>query len=112
MAKGSQRGSKMAGVRQALAELGNDAKPVAIQEYLKKAGIDMSTNMVSNYKTHILKKSGKRRKRRGRKLVVAKAAAAPAPRNSIGMADLQQIKALTDRIGADKVRELATLLGK
>jgi hypothetical protein len=112
MAKGSQRGSKMAGVRAALAELGNDAKPVAIQEFLKKSGIEMSTNMVSNYKTHILKKSGKRRKRRGRKLVVAKVAAAPAARNSIGMADLQAVKALTDRLGAAKVQELAALLGR
>jgi hypothetical protein len=37
-------------VRQALARLGNDAKPLAIRQFIKKTfRLDVSTDMISRY---------------------------------------------------------------
>jgi hypothetical protein len=106
-----RKSSKMASVRQALSDLGSGAKPQALQEHLKtKLGIDMSTSHISNYKTAILKKEGKRRRRRGKRTVAAKVGGGRG--GSISLADIQAVKALTDRIGAEKVKELAAVLSK
>jgi hypothetical protein len=59
--------NKMEAVRQALHELGMDAKPAEIQTLIKdKFGVEMTLDHISNYKSHIRKASGKG-KRRGRK---------------------------------------------
>jgi hypothetical protein len=59
--------SKMDAVREALRELTSDAKPAQIQGFIKaKFGVAMTLDHISNYKSNILKKSGKG-KRRGRK---------------------------------------------
>lgn len=52
--------SKAQGVREAMANLGADAKPQAIQDYLKQHhGIEMDATMISSYKSNELKKGGK-----------------------------------------------------
>ena len=103
--------SKIAAVRETLSVLGSDAKPLAIQDYLKsKLDIDMTTNMISNYKTAIHKKAGKRGRPKGKRSAARKAPANH--RGNISLADIQAVKALTDRIGADKVKELAAVLSK
>jgi hypothetical protein len=103
--------SKMGAVRQALETLGADAKPLAIQDYVKKEhGIEMSTNMISNYKTHLAKRGKRRGRKPGRKPALA--TSAPERRGSISMADIEAVKALTQRLGADKVRDLAAVLAK
>src|SRR4051812_38650675 len=65
-APGSKAASKMDAVRQALGELGKDAKPKDIQQHIKERyGIDnMTLQHISTYKSSLRKK---RRGRRGRK---------------------------------------------
>lgn len=105
-----RKSNKMDAVRKTLTELGNDAKPRAIQEHLKSQGVTMSTNMISNYKTVIRKKTGKRGRPRGKRLVIRKTTVGRGSGGGISLADIQTVKKLTDRIGADKVKELATVL--
>jgi hypothetical protein len=102
--------SKMDSVRQAMAALGNDAKPLEIQAHLKKLGVSLDTSLISNYKGYLQKHAGKKGKRRGRK--AAKTATAGGSAGGISMAEIAAVKALTDRIGAAKVADLAKVLGK
>jgi hypothetical protein len=110
--------SKIDAVRSALKELGNDAMPGKIQDFVKeKFGLEMSTGHVSNYKSHLLKKKGKR----GRKKKVVDAAptamaAAPvkaaAPvRVSVSLTDIAAVKELVGRVGEDNLKNLIGLLG-
>lgn len=100
--------SKMAAVREALSVLGKKAKPVAIQEYLRTKGVEMTTGMVSNYKSLLTKK--KRRKKR------KVADAAPAVEEGavrskgITMADIIAVQELAAKMGPAKFRELAKVL--
>src|SRR5262245_6105484 len=100
------RVNKMEAVRQAIDQHGKDIKPGEIVEFVRsKFGAGMSDAMASNYKSTILRK-GVRKKR--------KLAAVPATtrNHGISLADIQEVKALVDRIGAEKVRQLAELLAK
>jgi len=99
----------MEGVRRALADLGSDAKPLEIKAFLKREfGINMEPNMISNYKSMIKSggnKSGLIRRPRG--------GMAPAIRGANGgfsIEEIQAVKEVADRIGADKVRQLAAVL--
>src|SRR5580693_100357 len=48
-------------VRQAISELGKDASPIKIQEFVKsKFKMDMTTAHVSNYKTTVVREKGKK----------------------------------------------------
>jgi hypothetical protein len=72
--------NKMNAVREALRELGMDAKPAAIQTFIKdKFGVEMTLDHISNYKSSIRRKGGKGR-RRGRKPGPKPGAAAAAPK--------------------------------
>jgi hypothetical protein len=60
--------NKAAVVREALAALGNDAKPGAIQEWIKaNYKVDMEATMISSYKSNELKKAGGAKSGRGGK---------------------------------------------
>lgn len=118
MARQKSKGgmTKAEAVRQTLAKLGNDVKPNDIVNHVKTAfGLDMSYDMASTYKSAALKKAGG--KRRGRK-PGRKPAVDAAPTNgrraggSISLADIQAVKELADRLGADKVRQLAEVLAR
>src|SRR5947209_698225 len=55
--------SKMEAVRRALAQLGREAKPLQIKDYIKSEfGIEMGADHISTYKGDILKKAGRRSK--------------------------------------------------
>jgi hypothetical protein len=96
----------MEGVRRALSELGNKAPPLRIQEYVaEKFGIIMETQVISSYKTKL--KRG-RRGRRARKGVVSAAAHAGA----FTLQDIEAVKEVANRIGVDKVKQLADVLSK
>lgn len=106
--------SKIDAVRAALKELGNDAMPGKIQDFVKeKFGLEMSTGHVSNYKSHLLKKKGKR----GRKKKVAEAApaaavaAVKAPPTRVSLTDIAAVKDLVGRVGEDNLKNLIGLLG-
>ena len=70
----------MDAVREALRQLGWDAKPAQIQGFIKeKFGVEMTLDHISNYKSDIRRKSGKGKKR-GRKPGPKPAAAGAAPK--------------------------------
>jgi hypothetical protein len=108
--------SKMEAMRQIFDARGYDIKPLEIQSHLKKEfGINMTTTVISSYKTTI---TSKRKGKRGKKkmsAIAAESQAAPAPVSRAGgitVEDIRAVKELAKRIGADKVRQLAEVLAK
>src|ERR1700730_6569481 len=104
--------SKMEAVRQAITTLGKDAPLLDVIKFIKQNfNVEMSRAMAYTYKSAAIKQvAGKRRGRKpGRK-------AAPIANGrkaiAITLEDIQAVKALTDRIGAEKVRQLAAVLAK
>ena len=57
-AKGKRKGlSKMEVVRQALAKLGGDAKPIQLRDAIKESfGMELKLDLISTYKGEILRK--------------------------------------------------------
>jgi hypothetical protein len=96
--------SKAEAVRQALARLGYDAKPAAILKYIrKKFHLAMNSNTVSTYKATETKKAS------GSSAILGKPASGS---GDFSLEDLRAVKELTDRFGADKLKELADFLGR
>jgi hypothetical protein len=110
------RTNKRQAVRDAMDVLGMDAPPGDIRDHLKKAGLDMSTNMISSYKSQIRSKAGLKSKRRRRKggrrpkVEVAAVAAPRAPSDSISIKDLRTLREMADRLGAHRFKELFEVL--
>jgi len=123
--------NKLQCVRDALAELGNDAQPKDIQDFLKRRfDLDMNTKFIGTYKGTILRgKSGQRGIMRTPAAIApaeVPAATAPAPvpappkaspqvegtNGGISVEDIRAVKALVDRLGADGLRELAEVLSE
>jgi hypothetical protein len=101
--------SKMDAVRQTLAQLGAGAKPLEIKEFLKsRYSIDMSPGMISNYKSTINAGGKSKLIGRGR----GRPSSAMSAAGGFTLQDIQAVKQVADRIGADKVRELASVLAK
>ncbi len=107
--------SKGDAVRQALATLGADAKPKAVIEHVKQThGLDVSAQTVSN----LMASQGAPTKRRGRprkvEAVVVTVSEVLPPRKAaagdISLEDIRAVKELTERIGAEKVMQLAEVL--
>ena len=102
--------SKMEAVRQALAEMGHDAKPLQMQGYIKSnLGVEMSADHISTYKSSILRE-GKAKKKPATKPQGAPAAARTTTQGGISVEDVRAVKELADRIGSDKVRQLVEVL--
>lgn len=101
-------------VRKALKVLGKDAKPLALQAYLRENdNHDMATNMISSYKSMLTKRKKKKKAAAQRSEPSApKAAAAKASPAHISLKDIRAVKGLTSRLGAARVRELAEVLSK
>jgi hypothetical protein len=100
--------SKMGKVRAAMDELGPKAKPQAIQEYIKtKFNADISKNIISTYKFHILKKGGSGTKR-GRPAGSTKKTKTS---GTVLLDDLAAVQALVKRIGSAQVKQLVDMLG-
>lgn len=109
--------SKMEAMRQVLDAYGTKIKPLEIKDHLKKQfSIDMDTKVISSYKTSILsKKKGKKGKKvRGSQATTPQTSpAAPVSRSGgITLDDIRAVKELADRLGADKLRQLAEVLAK
>lgn len=100
--------SKLEAVRRAQAKLGKKAKPMEIQEFVKSNfKIDMTTSMISSYKTFLKSKrsGGAQKAKVGRPKASAGAV-------TISVDDIRAVKELADRIGAQKIKELAEVLSK
>ncbi|OAI39929.1 hypothetical protein AYO40_05285 [Planctomycetaceae bacterium SCGC AG-212-D15] len=109
--------SKMEAVRRVLSESGNDTMPIDIQSQLKKDfNIKMDPSVISNYKSTIIRLGGRKKKLgrpKGRKLgrpAGTRSSIKASPSSSITIADIQAVKALAERLGADKLRQLADVL--
>ena len=103
--------SKMECVRRVIKKMGIDVKPLEIQDRLKKKyQLDMSTSVISTYKNNVKKelksKGGHPKKQKGRSTSPAGAI------SEITLQDIQAVKTLVDRIGAQKLRELAGVFAK
>jgi hypothetical protein len=111
--KGDDGVSMMDMVRAALQELGKNAKPTAIQEFIKsKFDKEISKIIISNYKSTMKKKKGGKRRGRppGSKNLVAVAATASAGSKGIRLEDLTTVRGLVGRLGAGQVRQLVDVL--
>jgi hypothetical protein len=129
--------TKMDGVKRALADLGPDAKPLAIKDYVKSHfGIEISTDVVSVYKRTLAHKakdgetSGankgkpaapKPQLQPAKAPVATKTTLSPAaPKvesvkpaaGGVSLLDIGVVKDLMDRVGADSLRTLIDLLAK
>ena len=104
-ADGGDKGvSKMGLVREALQQLGGEAKPKAIQEHVKaKHGVDIPPTMISSYKSTILRTdSGRSTSGRGGR----------GGGVSVSLADVEQVQRLIDRVGANQLQQLIRVLSK
>ncbi|QDU18436.1 hypothetical protein [Urbifossiella limnaea] len=94
-------------VRAALAELGPKAKPKAIYDFIKeKFGREVTKGIISNYKS-TMKKKGLLPGRRG----PGRPPKAAATGETVRIDDLEAVRALVTRIGADQVARLVKVLG-
>lgn len=104
--------NKMQLVRDALDALGPKAKPLEIQaKVLELGGIEISTAMISSYKSMIMKGSGN--KSEGRKAgrpAGSKAGAAGSADIASIADDIILIRKLINRLGAKQVNELVDVL--
>jgi hypothetical protein len=113
---GEKRVNKMKLVRDALATLGNDAMPNQIADHIKaESSVEMSPNMVSNYKSSILKKLGLSPRRRGRRrgrprLTEVRENAQVTTSDRDFIKDVRTIREIADRLGINRLRELVELL--
>ena len=103
--------NKMEAIRRALAKLGNKAMPTEIQDFIKtNFGVEMTTKVISVYKSKLVKKKGKP----GRKPKVVGATAEPAPQRAmheaVSFKDLRIVKEIRTRLGPARMSELVALL--
>jgi hypothetical protein len=103
--------NKAEAIRRALAKLGNKAMPAEIQEFIKaRFGVEMTTKVISVYKSKLVKKKGKP----GRKPKVVGATAEPAPERAmheaVSFKDMRLVKEISDRLGPARMRELVALV--
>jgi hypothetical protein len=99
--------SKMEAMRRALAKMGVNARPMEYQSFIRsKYGLEMTTDMISNYKSTL------------KATVETSAVSQPTltsqakPAGGFSLDELTAVKALADKIGAEKVRQLAQALAK
>jgi len=106
--------SKLDAMRQAVAKLGKDAPLADLLKTIKQThGINLDRALAYNYKSLVSSKpaTGKRRGRKpGRK--PAAAAVNESTPGGISLEDIAAVKALADKIGAEKVSQLAKVLAR
>ena len=96
-------------VRAALAELGPRAKPQAIHDFIKeKFGREVTKGIISNYKSTMKKKGALGGARRGPGRPRSTPAAAG---GTVRIDDLEAVRGLVTRIGAEQVVRLVKVLG-
>ena len=103
--------NKAEAIRRALAKLGNKAMPTEIQGFIKTHfGVEMTTKVISVYKSKLIKKKGKP----GRKPKEVGAVSEPAPQRAmhggVSFKDLRIVKEIRTRLGPARMRELVALV--
>lgn len=98
---GEKSVSQVKMVQKALEELGKDAKPLALQENIKtNFGKDLPTSIISNYKSVLKRKGGS--SGRGRR----------SGGGSLDFGDLETVRNLVSRLGADHVKKLVDVFAR
>ena len=103
--------NKAEAIRRALAKLGNKAMPLEIQDFIKRNfDVEMTTNLISVYKSWLTRKKGKRGRKP--KVVGATAEAAPKPAmyEAVSFKDMRLVKEIRNRLGPARMRELVALV--
>jgi hypothetical protein len=109
--------SKMDAVRTAIKQLGKDAMPAKILEYvMAKFGLEMTSAVVYNYKSVILhakkgKKPAAAKVESAPATAAVKAASASAKGSAVSLQDLAAVKGLVGRVGEDDLKSLIGILG-
>jgi hypothetical protein len=117
--------TKQEAVRRALAALGKNATGKDVQKYVKETfGFDMTIEHIYNAKSNVLGKGKKKAmKPAGKqppapeptaaaKPLVQQAPVARQPAGGISLEDIEAVKGLLGRIGADNLKVLAELLAR
>ena len=100
--------NKAEAVRRALAQLGGKATPTEIQGHIKdRFDVDMTTKVISVYKSKLGKHKG-----RGRRKELAQPSVAPSSFETISLRDLRALKELKVRHGLSRLRELLELVSQ
>jgi hypothetical protein len=117
----------MEAVRRALATLGSDAKPTQMQGFIKNEfGIDMTTDHISTSKGELRRRAKARGKKAAATRAASKARAPQAAKASpggakvsngragggISLKDIEAVRDLVQRVGADQLRALIEVFGK
>jgi hypothetical protein len=107
--------SKLDAMRQAVAKLGKDAPLADLLKVIKQDfGITLDRGLAYNYKSLVSNPTAAKPKGKkpGRKAKTASGAVATNGRKAVAITleDIQAVKALADRIGAEKVAQLAKVL--
>ena len=97
-----------------MAQLGNKARPAEIQDFINiNFGVEMTTTVISVYKSQLLKKNGKRG-RAGQKPKEAGAvidhSSKRAKHEAVSFKDLRIVNEISNRLGAAWMRELVALM--
>lgn len=102
--------SKMEAMRRALKKKGADAKAVDYQSYIKEEfGMEMTTGMVSNYKSTILKSekaSGSTQPKATAATALTETTPTPDYSDAFKYTEIMAVKDVVDRLGAEKVKKL------
>jgi hypothetical protein len=102
--------NKTEAIRRALAKLGNRAMPAQIQDFIKSNfGVEMTTKVISVYKSMLNKTKGKPGRKPKAVQVTAETAPKP-PEGGVTFKDLRALKEITNRIGPARMKELVGLM--
>jgi hypothetical protein len=103
--------SKMEAVRRVLASSGKDTMPLEIQDQLKKQfNIKMDATVISTYKSSILKKGTPKKAVKLGRPGGSSVKSAKVSGSGISIEDIQAVKSLAEKIGAEKLKQLAEVL--
>jgi len=103
--------NKAEAMRRALAKLGKKAMPAEIQEFIKtNFGVEMTTKVISVYKSKLVKKKGKPGRKPKEAGAVGEAAPKPAAQGGVTFRDMRLVKEISDRLGPARMRELVELV--
>jgi hypothetical protein len=114
--------TKIEALRQAVKKLGKDATSLEFQGYLKKRfGLEMTREHITKYRGDLRREQSGRKNSQARPAPAARADASRSPSTSpkqstgkdgIPLEDIQAVKILVGRVGADDLRKLIDVLGR
>src|SRR6516164_9207841 len=103
--------NKAEAIRRALAKLGKKAMPAEIQDFIKtNFGVEMTTQVISVYKSKLLKKKGKPGRKPKEAGAVGEAAPKPVAHGGVSFKDMRTVKEIRNRLGPARMRELVALM--